>query len=212
MSRRRLKKKLKNHIRIKDILFFEKNNHSGAINGRLKKIIRKEFYSQLEKASARFGKPHFSRDVTIYITEKDRCFNSKDSYIAIEKGCINWDENKPTWYLLEALSHELAHLIFGNRPYLSHERPASVMEEGLAYYHSIQEYTWFNYEDKPRIREAIACIEKVLKEVPDLLAKLRTPGGAAPIIQMLSDDDLKKLGIGEATLRSKLLEDFVYQE
>lgn len=193
-------------ILIKDISFSTAIDKTKIIPQKVKQFIQSEFYCQLKKASDLFGKPPFSRSVTIYITPNERCFNSKDSYIAFQEYCINWTENKPEWNLQEALSHEIVHLIVGNAPRQSYRNPSFVMEEGLAYYNTQRLFEYIRYED-PCILNAIDCIKKALQEVPDLLTKWRNQNGEAPVIQMLNDVHLESWGLG-AELRNRLLADF----
>jgi len=191
-------------IILKDISFL---NQTKSIPQEVKQFIQDEFYCQLKKASQLFGKPTFSRTMTIFITEEDkRLFNSKDSYIVFQDYCINWTKNKPEWNLKEALSHEIVHLISGNEHGKPYRDPPFVMEEGIAYYNTqkLLEYVCYC---KPCILNAINCIKDALKEVPDLLTKWRNQSDEAPVIQMLNDVDLKTWGLGVA-LRKRLLADF----
>lgn len=192
-------------IIIKNICFFPEINQTKKIPQCVKQSIQGEFYYQLKKASKLFGKPRFSRNVTIYLTPNARCFNSKDSYIAFQEYCINWTKNEPKWNLQEALSHEIVHLIVGNAPMQSYRNPPFVMEEGMAYYNT-QELGYAHYSDTC-ILNAINCINDALQEVPNLLTTWRSPNGEAPVIQMLNDDDLQGWGLG-AERSKRLLTDF----
>ena len=191
-------------IKISDISC---SNCYWSIPKEVKQLIIDEFYLQLKKASELIGNPHFSRNVTIVLTDNDRFFNSENSHIVFEKWCIDWTKKTAVWQLKEAISHEIVHLIVGNAPRRKFINPATAMEEGIAYYNTMRLYDYVNYKDHTHILNATNCIKDALREVPDLLTIWRNSNGEAPVIQMLNDVDLENWGLG-VELRNRLLSDF----
>ena len=192
-------------IRIKSI----KRSDGNQIKSEIRQAIQDEFQLQLGDAANRFGNPAFCRDVEIVIQSNHpgnsfRGFNSCDSTLWFEDYCV--DPNAPTypWNLKDALSHEIVHLIIGNKHGVPMRPEPLVMEEGLAAYNCnkvASSIPTMGYKD------AVKTIEDALTENSDLFTIWRNQGDA-PVVQTLVESHLKGWGLSKG-VRDRLLADFV---